>query len=81
VSAIQYAVKLRCDYPGCESVGDALSESEPPAGWLSLAPFGPPAIEIRDPFGMYLRDFCSLHASVPLNKLAEVMLDKIAVPR
>jgi hypothetical protein len=76
MSAIQYARVVRCDYPGCESVADVAPE-EIPAGWLMLWPSqvtnGPWTMEIRDPWGMTLKDFCTLHCSVPLDQLAAAM--------
>ena len=70
MSATQHAVKFRCDYPGCQSVGDGLGLDTPPAGWLSLHY---KAMQILDPWGARLMDFCTLHADAPISALAAIL--------
>jgi hypothetical protein len=77
MSATQYATNFKCDYPGCQSVCvvsvHRLDRDTPPAGWLNL---DYKAMQILDPWGMRMTDFCTLHADIPISKLAAV-LDKI----
>lgn len=68
MAVTQFAWRLTCDYPGCQSVGEAMQLEQPPAGWLSLRGAG---MEVRNAYGVTLGEFCSLHANVPLSKLAD----------
>jgi hypothetical protein len=72
MSSIRWADRIRCDYPGCESMADTRIDEKnfthlAPAGWLSL---GRRSISVTDPFGRMIMDLCSLHASTPIDKLA-----------
>jgi len=75
VSAIQWAKTVRCDWPGCQSVGEVtLDEPWPgrvmPAGWIDLSPL----MMIRQPsaseYAKDLREVCSIHARATLAELA-----------
>jgi hypothetical protein len=74
VSARSWAVTVTCDYPGCQSVGDSKALDDPPAGWLSLHG---PAMRVADAYGRQLLDLCSLHSSIPLDKLAGVLREQL----
>lgn len=71
MSTIKWAESYRCDYPGCQSVA-SVTDGEPAAGWVHLYRYGVmPTIEIRDPRGMTLADFCTIHAVMTVRQLAE----------
>jgi hypothetical protein len=70
VSASRYAIEFRCDYPACQSVGTGTDYDKPPPGWIRL---DFKEIQILNPFGSALTDFCSLHHDVSVARLAALL--------
>jgi hypothetical protein len=74
MSAIMYASRVTCDYPGCQNTADVTMDEGTyqtyvrPDGWLSMT--GNRAINVMTPFGLNVSDLCPLHASTPIDKLA-----------
>lgn len=73
MSATRWATAFHRDYPGCQSVGEAVAEGQPPAGWLGGSQGLRYLPEIRDIDGTTLRDFCTLHVNVTLSSLFKAM--------
>lgn len=72
MSAIAWAQRVRCDWPGCQSEGEAtLGESLPyrqlPAGWADLSGFH---LQFSD--GRILQELCSIHALATFAQAAKV---------
>ena len=81
MSSIRYADRIRCDYPDCQSVADATVNEgtfthKPPDGWLSMG--GRSGITIMTAYGQHVGDLCSLHSSIPVDRLDAAFAPKEA---